>query len=58
MNKKTIITALLALVTMAGQGQTTNPYLSFIQQQTVKPFDYITQKIMDIMWYPWAKTTG
>lgn len=47
MNKQTFITALLALVTMAGQGQTTNPYLSFIQQQTVKPFDYITQKIKE-----------
>ena len=49
MNKKPIITALLALVTMAGQGQTTNPYLSFIQQQTVKPFDYITQKIKEYL---------
>ena len=45
MNKKTIITALLALAALAGQGQTTNPYLLFIRQQTVKPFDYITQKI-------------
>ena len=47
MNKKSFITALLALAALAGQGQTTNPYLSFIRQQTVKPFDYITQKIKE-----------
>ena len=47
MNKQTIITALLALAALAGQGQTTNPYLSFIRQQTVKPFDYISQKIKE-----------
>ena len=47
MSKQTIITALLALVVMRGWAQTSNPYLSFIQQQTVKPFDYITQKIKE-----------
>ena len=47
MNKKSFITALLALAALAGQGQTTNPYLSFIRQQTVKPFDYISQKIKE-----------
>jgi len=47
MNKKTIITMMLALAALAGQGQTTNPYLLFIRQQTVKPFDYITQKIKE-----------
>ena len=38
---------MLALAALAGQGQTTNPYLLFIRQQTVKPFDYITQKIKE-----------
>ena len=47
MNRKTIIITLLALVAIRGWAQTINSYLSFIQKQSVRPFDYITQKIKD-----------
>ena len=45
MNKKSLIIVLLALVSLAGQAQEVNPFLSFIQRQTAKPFDYVTQKL-------------
>lgn len=47
MNRKTIIITLLALVAIRGWAKTINSYLSFIQKQSVRPFDYITQKIKD-----------
>lgn len=47
--KKLLFAATLCITTLVAQAQTSNsnPYYSFIQQQTTRPFDYVTQKIME-----------